>query len=158
MVSVVETAMAIRTLGRDEPIPTGEPRRYLAHSGYVRLRWRVGTEDYVEEYEHRVTMGRPAGDVHHLNGDKGDNRPDNLVVLTKAQHTAHHQVERPRTGRARDQQRAQRRAEEAARWEAIAAAYTGGASLVACGDLYGLHHSNVSRGLRRRGVAIRRPS
>lgn len=33
-------------------------------------------------------------DVHHINGDKSDNRRDNLVCFPKAEHTRRHQIER----------------------------------------------------------------
>jgi hypothetical protein len=33
--------------------------------------------------------------VHHLNGDKTDDRPDNLVVLTTAEHLAAHRAQNP---------------------------------------------------------------
>lgn len=60
----------------------GHPRA-KKHGGYVR--------------EHILVMesiiGRhlePDEVVHHINGIKNDNRPENLMVMTKAEHTAHH--------------------------------------------------------------------
>lgn len=150
--------MTIRTLPRDEPVPTHRPRRYTTGAGYVRLRWRVGPDDYVEEYEHRVVMGRPDGHVHHLNGRKKDNRPENLAVLSATDHhAAHHAADvaagRYR-GRARDRTRAARKAERAAWWAQVAAEHAAGASTVELGRRYGRHPSNISRGLHARGYPV----
>lgn len=40
----------IRSLGAGESPPDSEPKRYVNGAGYVRLRWKLGTE-YVETYE-----------------------------------------------------------------------------------------------------------
>lgn len=41
---------------------------------------------------------RPDYDVHHLNFDKQDNRPENLRVLTRAEHTELHNRIKALTG------------------------------------------------------------
>lgn len=81
--------VAIRTMA---DVPSGEPRRYLNHRGYVRLRWLIGPQTYAEAYEHRLVMGLPPRHmhVHHINGDKLDNRRENLVVLTASEHQKLH--------------------------------------------------------------------
>src|SRR5215472_15500329 len=84
----------IRSLRAGEPIPDGEPRRYENASGYVRLRWKVGKGQYVEAFEHRVVMELPQGEVHHLNHDPADNRPENLVVLSEEEHRRLHADEK----------------------------------------------------------------
>lgn len=76
-----------------EQHPRWKGGRSIQPTGYVRVaigggRWR---------YEHRVvaeaTLGRPLTSrqqVHHLNGDKADNRPENLVVLGIREHALLH--------------------------------------------------------------------
>lgn len=68
-------------------------RRYLRPDGYVWL-----DVDGVRIAEHRVvaalTLGRslkPSEIVHHLNGVRDDNRPENLEVLSgRAEHQSLH--------------------------------------------------------------------
>lgn len=151
--------MSIRTLRADEPVPAGDPARYLDGRGYVRLRWHVGPDQYVEEYEHRIVAGRPSGSVHHVNGVKDDNRQDNLVVLTRAAHQRLHADQDRAAGRFRGstrlRDRAARRAERAARWAEIASRYAAGETTTTLGPAYGVDPSNISRGLRARGVTMR---
>jgi len=72
----------------------------MAH-GYVRV-WRpdhpmANADGYA--LEHRVVLYDagvviPKGShVHHLNGDKADNRRENLTVLAASEHHRHHAAE-----------------------------------------------------------------
>ena len=69
-------------------------------AGYMRIR-----VDGVLVYEHRHVMERMLGrplyrdeHVHHINGVRGDNRPENLRVESAYSHNRRHTVERWQRG------------------------------------------------------------
>ncbi len=72
------------------------PCRYQ-QGGYWMLRWNEGGR-YVWQFEHRAVWESHNGPipdgsewvVHHLNGDKLDNRIENLQLMRRADHTSHH--------------------------------------------------------------------
>ena len=77
--------------------------RSVASSGYVLI--RVGTDHHLADrrgyaYEHRLVaeekLGRrlaPGEQVHHIDGDKTNNRPENLeVVASRAHHAVRHRT------------------------------------------------------------------
>jgi hypothetical protein len=78
--------------------PRVRPARDIGHArvrpdGYI----EVKTADRRYELEHRVVvarmLGRPLGTnehVHHINGDRADNRDANLMVMSNAEHQKLH--------------------------------------------------------------------
>lgn len=66
--------------------------------------WKGGIHPYVQEgkkLQHRIVaeqkIGRPLAPgevVHHINGNKKDNRPENLDVMLKGEHMSMHSTER----------------------------------------------------------------
>jgi hypothetical protein len=160
-----KVAGVIRQLGDDEPIPSGAPKRYKNDSGYIRLRWLVSPNHYVEAYEHRIVMGRPKGmEVHHKNRIKTDNRPENLMVLTKEQHALLHASEnrpdydsrlRKRDG-IRDWEHFKRHVREQTReaerefkYLKMRELYERGYSTIQIGEIFNCDPSNVSIHLRQ---------
>lgn len=162
----------VRQLRDDEPIPASIPRKYKNDSGYVRLRWKVGTEEYVEAYEHRINAGRPPRylQVHHLNHIRDDNRPMNLVALTIVDHARLHTAQKlnewaldeaMRQGfRSKGAfQKAMRNAKRKAGREAVyldmRRLYEMGMSTTEIGKRYLIDASNVSIHLRQVGTKMR---
>ncbi len=75
--------------------PAWDGGRHIRTDGYV----GVTTENGLQ-LEHRIVaswkLGRELHSkeiVHHINGIKSDNRPENLEVMTQAQHAKHHAPE-----------------------------------------------------------------
>lgn len=127
-----------RWLEPGEQVPPDEPHRYPSSHGYIRLRWRIGRLQHVETYEHRVFDGRVTEEehVHHVNGNRSDNRPENLRPLSSAEHEAIHG--NPRW------------------WVQAARAYTSGLSTYQVGKRLGKNPATVYRALVKMGVAIRK--
>jgi len=76
--------------------------RHLMANGYIRV-WSPGHPTAAKDgyaLEHRLVLHEagvllPSGHhVHHLNGNKTDNRAENLAVLSVGEHGAAHRRER----------------------------------------------------------------
>lgn len=154
---VAPMAGTIRTLRHGDLVPEGEPRRYKTGAGYVALRWKTGPDTYVEVREHRLVAGIPPISIHvqHIDGDKSNNDPSNLRLLSSGEHTRLHMQERTKRGKARDRERAARRVAREAEWVEIARRYAAGENTTQLGQAFGLDPSNISRGLRQRGHTLR---
>lgn len=128
---------SIRTLQPGEMPPDGvTPSRYYNSQGYVRLRWRVAPCELVECYEHRWVAGclDPSLQVHHINGVKDDNRPENLAVVSPTEHAAEH---------------------SSADLREIVRLYESGMSTPEVGRMVGLDPATVYRAIRRAGFRTR---
>jgi hypothetical protein len=71
--------------------PKWKGGRSITADGYV----RVYVAPYTYEAEHRIVanaQGDPSVIVHHKNHDKQDNRPENLVCMTRSTHAIEHQL------------------------------------------------------------------
>lgn len=84
---------ANHVLKRGEKNGNWKGGRYISSAGYVYVKLPDGSY----EYEHRVVaekkLGRPLTEgevVHHKNGDKSDNRQENLAVM--ASHSDHMRI------------------------------------------------------------------
>lgn len=126
--------ITIRQLRAGDPIPTGEPKRYRSSHGYIRLRWRVGTRQYIEVYEHRLIAGLNAPEVHHKNHRKDDNTPANLQPVSKIEHGAEH---------------------SAIEFAEAARLYSEGLLFSQVAERFGVDSSTMFRFLTRRGIAPR---
>ena len=81
-------------------MPSEEQARRGTFSGESRRRSGVGYVKLHQRHEHRVIaeklVGRPllsSEVVHHKDGNKQNNHPDNLEVLTRAEHLRVHRAE-----------------------------------------------------------------
>lgn len=87
---------------------------------------------------HRITAeGRvtEAEEVHHINGIRTDNRPDNLMPLSASEHRAIHAKLNAKVD-----------------WDAVPAMYESGMTVTAIAKAVGSWDGNVSRQLRKRGI------
>lgn len=165
-------AATYRQLRADDVLPDGEPKRYRDGRGYIRLRWLVGPQEYIEVYEHRLVAGLPDADVHHCNEAKDDNDAGNLRPLRKSEHAREHggrrypdrrpadavgrlSLSRALIAAAKVARKLAREAAGDAFWREVAAGYQAGVTTSTLAAKYGRDASVISRQLRARGIQMR---
>lgn len=86
--------------GKGQIPPDGTTTWWVGHKGYIdgkiwrnRKPARIKQHRYVME-QHLGRALRADEDVHHLNGNKADNRLDNLQLMTHSDHSKLHNSER----------------------------------------------------------------
>jgi hypothetical protein len=80
-------------------VPPGTRRVWAGQRGQP---WVTIKTDQGWVLEHRlVAQPDPGQIVHHVNGDPTDNRPENLEVMTQAEHAKRHDPERTRDHKGR---------------------------------------------------------
>lgn len=81
--------------------PSWKGGKYITSHGYVMIKAynhpRVDKNGYI--FEHILVMEKHLGRflvqdeiVHHINGNRQDNRVENLELMTSGQHTSHHNL------------------------------------------------------------------
>jgi hypothetical protein len=89
---------------------------------------------YVATYEHRVVANTVAPQVHHRNHVKDDNRPENLLGVTPAEHGSEHVTWDRQLGKE---------------------LYESGLTCQQIAERFGITSGQVSRGLRNVGTVMR---
>ena len=98
---------SIKCSKQEENNPNWKGGRIKDGGGYIRIKLpnhpRAYSDGYV--FEHRIIiesklkrMLKPEEEVHHIDGDKENNRIDNLLLTTRAEHTRLHHKQRSTCG------------------------------------------------------------